>query len=67
MQIAGTFFCDFGLKLRVNFFCDLYADKVMGRQIIMYSIANVCEYKILRFWANPQAIPAKIVTFHEYY
>ena len=41
-------------------FCDLYVDVVQGRQILMFlttivNIAiNVCEYKILRFGANPQ-------------
>ena len=40
-------------------FCDLYAEMVQGRQILMFyttivHIANVCGYKILRFWANPQ-------------
>ena len=28
-------------------------EMVQGRHFLV-SIANVCEYKILRFWANPQ-------------
>ena len=46
-------------------FCDLCADMVKGRQFLMFDmyVTNVCEYKILRFLANPQKyqtlIPAK--------
>ncbi len=49
--------------LRTHFasikFCDLYAEMVQGRQILMFYttrglIANDCGYKILHFWANPQ-------------
>ena len=39
---------------------------VQGRHFLMFGgtyIANVCEYKILHFWANPQKyqtlVPAK--------
>ena len=49
-------------------FCDLYAEMVQGRQILIFytiivHMANDCGYKILRFWANPQTyqtiVPAK--------
>ena len=49
-------------------FCDLNAEMVQGRQILMFyttivHIANDCGYKILHFWANPQEyqtlVPAK--------
>ena len=49
-------------------FCDLYAEMVQGRQILMFYtimvyMANNCRYKILRFWPNPQKyqtlVPAK--------
>ena len=50
-------------------FCDLYAEVVQGRQILMFyttlvRIANLCGYNILHFWANlqkyPTLVPAKI-------
>ena len=63
---AGTFFCDFGQCTNI---CDLYADTVKGRQILMFGmhIANVGGYKILRVWAHPQKyqmlVPAKIEVY----
>ena len=33
----------------------LYVQTVKGQQILMnVCVANVCKYKILRFWTNPQ-------------
>ena len=68
--ICRYIFLRFGLKTRFASikFCDLYADMVQGRQILMFDTTivhadNVCRCKFLRFWANPQKyqtlVPAK--------
>ena len=68
--ICRYIFLRFGLKTRFasTKFCDLYAEMVQGRQILMLYTTivhrdNVCGYKILRFGGNPQKyqtlVPAK--------
>ena len=68
--ICRYIFLRFGLEtpFASTKFCDLNAEMVQGRQILMFyttivHIANDCGYKILRFWANPQKyqtlVPAK--------
>ena len=68
--ICRYIFLRFELKTRFvsTKFCNFYAEMVQGRQILMLcttvlQIANVCGYKFLRFWANPQKyqilVPAK--------
>ena len=59
--ICRYIFLRFGLEtpFASTKFCDLNAEMVQGRQILMFyttivHIANDCGYKILCFWANPQ-------------